>query len=213
MNRGLEVTHFGGRMLNRRHLIPDRMVPDPQATRQVQLLQAPAVLRHLFHRLIRDVGIDGQRQRPQVRALPGQVADGVVFEVAAGGEVDGAQPGAVVGQAAQRQAVHPLAVSQAQVLQVEAAQGHGHQGVTGEPGTTAHVHPLQMQVLADHGQQLLVRHPVGAALQGQALENFVVLQHGAKGLFGNRWPDLQTQQHKQRADCLSQSYITASAWS
>lgn len=113
-----EHTHLGGQMLNLRDLIPDRMVPDPQATRQVQLLQTPAVLRHLFHRLVSDVGIDRQWKRPQVQALLGQVADGIVFEMATGSEVDGQQPGAVVSQAAQRQAVHPLAVSQAEVLQV-----------------------------------------------------------------------------------------------
>lgn len=113
-------------MQNQAFNIPDRMVPDPQATRQVQLLQAPAVFRHLLHGLICDVSIDCQRQRPQAQALLGQVADGVIFEVTAGGEVDGLQPPTVVGQAAQRQTVHPLAVSQAEVLQVQAAQGHGN---------------------------------------------------------------------------------------
>lgn len=139
---------------------PDGLVPDPQATRQVQLLQAPAVLGHLLHRLVSDVGVDSQRQRPQLRTLLGQVADGVVFELAAGGEVDGLQPPAVVGEAAQGQAVHPLAVSQTEALEVHAAQGHRHQGVAGEPDTPAHVHSLQVLVLADDRQQLFVRHPV-----------------------------------------------------
>lgn len=154
------------------------------------MLKAPAVLGHLLHGLIRDVGIDCQRQRLQPHTLPRQVADGVILELPAGGEVDRLEPPAVVSQAAQGQVVHPLAVRQAEVLEVRAAQGHGHQGVAGEPNAPPHVHSLQMLVLTDDWQQLLVRHPVRTVLEGQAVENFVVLQYGGKRLFGDKRPSL-----------------------
>lgn len=100
--------------------LPDGQIPDPQATRQVEMFEVPAVLGHLLHRLVRNVSIDCQRQRLQLDTLPRQVADGVILELAAGSEVDRQQRPAVVGQAAQGQAVHPLAVRQAEVLQLRA---------------------------------------------------------------------------------------------
>lgn len=142
------------------HYKPDGLVPDSQTTCQIQLFQTPAVLGHLFHRLVCNVGIDRQRQCLQLRTLFGQVADGVILQLAAGGEIDRPKPSTVVSQAAQRQAVHPVAVSQAEMLEMRAAQGHGHQGVAGKGGTTTHVYPVQMLVLADNRKQLLVCDPV-----------------------------------------------------
>lgn len=140
-------------------MVPDGVVPNPQATGEVQLLQAPAVFGHLLNRLVGNVGVYCQRQTPQLQTFLGQVADGVVLELAAGSEVNRLQPPAVVSQAAQGQAVHPLAVCQAQALEVHTAQGHSHQGVAGEAFAPAHIHFAEMLVLADHRQQLLVCHP------------------------------------------------------
>lgn len=180
----------GGGVLKSSVDSPDGRIPDPQATRQVEMFEAPAVLGHLLHGLVCDVSVDCQRQRLQLDTLSHQVADGVILELAAGGEVDRLQRPAVVGQAAQGQVVHPLAVRQAQVLQVRAAQGQGHQGVAAQADAASQVHSLQVLVLTDDWQQLLVCHPVGALLQREALENFVGLQHGAKRLFGDLWPSL-----------------------
>ena len=168
----------------------DGLVPNPQAARQVQLFQTPAVLGNFLHGLVGDVGVDGHGERPQPQTLPGEVADGLVLELATGGEVDGLQTPAVVGQASQGQAVHPLAVRQAQVLELHTAQGHRHQGVAGEPHAAPHVHSQQVLVLANYWQQLVVRHPIGTVLERQVLEDFVVPQHGTKRLLGNARADL-----------------------
>lgn len=172
------------------HYKPDGLVPDSQTTCQIQLFQTPAVLGHLLHRLVWNVGIDRQRKRLQRRTFFGQVADGVVLQLATGGEIDGPKPPAVVSQAAQRQAVHPLAVSQTKMLEMRAAQGHSHQGVAGKGDTAAHVYPLQMLVLADNRKQLLVCDPVWTVLKEQVLENFIFLQHCTKCFLWDAWSNL-----------------------
>lgn len=67
-------------------------------------------------------------------------------------------------------------MSQGELAQVGAAQRDGHERVAAELGTALQLDLVQVVVLPNDREQLPVRQPVGAVLECQLLQNFVVLQ-------------------------------------
>jgi len=190
------VTGYWGEETN---TVPDGVILDSQTPREIQVLQLRAALGNLLDRHITHVGIDSQRQRLEPGALLRQVADGLVLQLATGRQVHSLQCLAVVGQAAQGQAVHPLAVSQGELAQVGAAQRDGHQRVPAELGAALQLDLVEVVVLPDDREQLPVRQPVGAVLERQLLQHFVVLQQVNESSSRDGRSDLRGEPRKNEA--------------
>lgn len=163
------------------------------------MLQLGAAFGNLLDRHIAHIGIDSQRQRLELAALLHQVADGLVLQLATGRQVHSLQHLAVVSQAAQGQAVHPLTVSQGEPAQVGAAQRDGHQRVAAELGAALQLDLVQVVVLPDDWEQLPVCQPVGAVLERQLLQYFVVLQQVNESSSRDGRSDLRGEPRKNEA--------------